>query len=173
MGLAGEEDVVVALDGGTLKGAGEIRKGLNQCVPQLHSLMVLGHQEGLLQRRDFSKKKQSCAEAAKRRKVMPAGDLSNINGRCENMYFGKKGGPVPSREHRYCSNPGMESSACPAVMVPLMDPSELHMIPIHLKDKVLPPVGVKNLVSDEKPEARQPMLKMMWLWITLSSKTLL
>ncbi len=154
-GLAGDEDVVVALDGGTLKGAAEVRKGLGQCVSQLHNLMVLGHQEGLLQRRDFTKKKQSCAEAAKRRKVLSAGDLSNISGRCENMYFGKKGAAVPSREHRYCSNPGMESTACPAVMVPLMDPSELHTIPIHLKDRVLPQVGGKNVVSDEKPEARQ------------------
>lgn len=146
------------MDGGTQKGSSEVKKGLGSVV-QLHNIMVLGREEGLQKRRDFTKKRQSDADAAKRRKVLSAGDLSSINGRCENLYFGKKGGPVPSREHKFCSSPGMESSASPAIMVPLFDPSELHMIPCHQKDKVLPQVvHLKDKVLfDEKPEARQPV----------------
>lgn len=145
------------MDGGTQKGSSEVKKGLGSVV-HLHSIMVLGREEGLQKRRDFTKKRQSDADAAKRRKVLSAGDLGKVLS-AENLYFGKKGGMVPSREHKFCGSCGMESSACPAIMVPLSDPSELHMIPCHQKDRVLPQVAhlKDKVLFDEKPEARQPV----------------
>ena len=50
---------------------------------------------------------------AKRWKVLPAGDLSNINGRCENMFFGKVASRVLQPGHGVqCQSSSNDSNFC-------------------------------------------------------------